>query len=109
MDTKMDEYLGNITYENLTRENVHLYIRKDKDNYACLLDCLCLVLLREPYEYVKVQTKLIEKIQVEYRNFEDDIGVPALQCSDLLDTLIQLLEEKPFSDCIGTRMSLFII
>mgnify|MGYP001171592413 CR=1 FL=1 len=93
MDTSVDEYFGNITFENITRENISAYIRKDGDNFGCLLDCLSLILLRPKNECIEVQKAIANRMySVDFRQFKEDINMPALalQCSELLDALLML-------------------
>jgi hypothetical protein len=97
MYSSNDEFLGNIVVDNITRDNINIYIRKDRDNYASVVDAIVLLTQRPREICADVIPILFElaDFRASVRTFED-FPEPALRCDDLINLLLHL----PGRECL---------
>ena len=95
----LDEYLGNITVDNITSKNIDHYIRKDKDNHGCFIDAIALLTQRNKYDCADIESILLSRMNLEGKdllyNFENE-NLVGLTCETIITSLLLL----PGRECL---------
>ena len=87
MDVTLDGYLGNIVWYNITDNNIHQYIDKNKDNEGNFLQTLALVTNLAVNEINYIFAK---ELLHNYGFPSDDIYNIYIKCEDLFGILLQV-------------------